>query len=44
MGGMTYSRWCGDADIRWTRGRAACLERGSVLGTTRCEGWCVLQL
>jgi hypothetical protein len=21
----TYSRWCGDAGIRWTRGLAACL-------------------
>lgn len=22
---MTYSRWCGDAGIHWTRGLAACL-------------------
>ena len=23
---VTYSRWCGDEGIRWTRGRAACLQ------------------
>lgn len=23
--GVTYSRWCGDAGIHWTHGRAACL-------------------
>lgn len=35
---MTYSRWCGDEGIRWTRGRAACLQKSQyALGIHVCS-------